>query len=136
MLTAATSPPAHDKHHPPWSAVADIERDANNKKTQTPKFARRTTSTALQIGTDHSFTGTYVQRFRVNDPPEHVSCPCGEPIRSAEHILLHCPRYVQPRISFAILSTAWNPIQPLLPYSRFFSTRGGAEKCFLTAVFS
>ncbi|KAH9037753.1 hypothetical protein EDB84DRAFT_1480469 [Lactarius hengduanensis] len=40
----------------------------------------------------------------------------------------HCPRFVQPRISFAILSTAWNPIHPLLPYPRFFSTRGGAEK--------
>ncbi|KAH9021926.1 hypothetical protein EDB84DRAFT_1250813, partial [Lactarius hengduanensis] len=62
----------------------------------------------------HTFTGTYARRFRPSDPPETTSCPCGEATRSAEHILLHCPRFVQPRISFAILSTAWNPVHPLL----------------------
>ncbi|KAH9169478.1 hypothetical protein EDB89DRAFT_1833055, partial [Lactarius sanguifluus] len=57
-----------------------------------------------------------------------VPCPCGEPIRSDEHVLLQCPRFFQPRISFAVLSTAWNPIHPLLRYPCFFTTRGGAEK--------
>ncbi|KAH9160838.1 hypothetical protein EDB89DRAFT_1862154 [Lactarius sanguifluus] len=77
---------------------------------------------------DHAFTGTYARRFRPADPPSSHGCPCGEPTRSAKHILLHCLRFVQPRISFAILSTAWNPIHPLMHYPRLFSTRGGAEK--------
>ncbi|KAH9025986.1 hypothetical protein EDB85DRAFT_2149441 [Lactarius pseudohatsudake] len=61
-----TSPPAHDRHHqghhPLWTAATNMERDNNGKKTQTPKFTtftRRTTSTALQVATDHAFTGTY-----------------------------------------------------------------------------
>ncbi|KAH9158770.1 hypothetical protein EDB89DRAFT_1867547 [Lactarius sanguifluus] len=105
-----------------------MERDANGKKTKTPKFTLRTTSTALQVATDHAFTGTYARRFRPADPPSSHGCPCGEPTRLAEHILLHCPWFVQPRISYAILSTAWNPIHPLMHYPRFFTTRGGAEK--------
>lgn len=43
--------------------------------------------TLLQIATDHAFTGTYVQHFRMNDPPEAIECPCGAHIRSAEHII-------------------------------------------------
>ncbi|KAH9169550.1 hypothetical protein EDB89DRAFT_1854301 [Lactarius sanguifluus] len=105
-----------------------MERDANRKKTKTPKFTRRTTSTALQIATDHAFTGTYAQWFRPSNPPESGSCPCGAGTCSAEHIILHCPQFVQPQISFAIISTAWNPARPLLQYSRLFSTRKGAEK--------
>ncbi|KAH9169233.1 hypothetical protein EDB89DRAFT_2073183 [Lactarius sanguifluus] len=116
-----TAPPAHDKHHPLWTAATDMEHDANGKKTKTLKFTRRTTSTALQVATDHAFTGTYARRFRPSYPPESTSCPCGEATgtRSVEHILLHCPRFVQPCISYAILSTAWNPVHPLLQYSRF-----------------
>ncbi|KAH9023992.1 hypothetical protein EDB84DRAFT_1274045 [Lactarius hengduanensis] len=82
----------------------------------------------MQVATDHAFTGTYSQRFRPSDPPEHVACPCGHPLRSAEHILLHCPRFVQPRLSYALLSAAWNPITPLIPYAALFTTRKGAEK--------
>ncbi|KAH8993209.1 hypothetical protein EDB86DRAFT_2805770 [Lactarius hatsudake] len=105
-----------------------MERDEHGKKTKTPKFTRRTTSTALQVATDHAFTGTYSRRFRPNDPPSHTTCPCGAPLRSSEHILLHCPRFVQPRISFAIRSVAWGAIHPLLPFPRFFSSREGADK--------
>ncbi|KAH8983117.1 hypothetical protein EDB92DRAFT_1951851 [Lactarius akahatsu] len=65
----------------------DMERDASGKKTKMPKFTRRTTSTALQIATDHAFTGTYARRFRPSDPPETTSCPCGDATRSAEHVL-------------------------------------------------
>ncbi|KAH8991201.1 hypothetical protein EDB92DRAFT_1798332 [Lactarius akahatsu] len=103
-------------------------RDANGNKTRTPKYTRRTTSTALQIAVDHAFTGTYVQRFRTNDPPENTSCPCGETVRSTEHILLHCPRFVRPQISHTILSTAFCPINPLYPNTDFFSTRTGEKK--------
>ncbi|KAH8997837.1 hypothetical protein EDB86DRAFT_2828689 [Lactarius hatsudake] len=117
-----TQPPSHDKHHPLWTAATDMECDANGKKTKTLKFTRRTTSTALQVATDHAFTGTSARRFRPSDPPETTSCPCGEATRSAEHVLLHCPRFVQPRISFAHPQHGVEPypppppIPPLLPH--------------------
>ncbi|KAH9028561.1 hypothetical protein EDB84DRAFT_1272164 [Lactarius hengduanensis] len=82
----------------------------------------------MQVATDHAFTGTYSWRFRPSDPPENTTCPCGAPLRSAEHVLLHCLRFVQPRLSYAILSAVWNPIQPLLPYPALFQSRKGAEK--------
>ncbi|KAH8985631.1 hypothetical protein EDB86DRAFT_2327315 [Lactarius hatsudake] len=119
---------AHDKHHPLWLATTDMERDKHGKKTKTPKFTRCTTSTTMQVATDHAFTGTYSQRFWPSDPPEHIACPCGNPLRSTEHVLLHCPWFVQARVSYALVSSAWNPIHPIIPYARLFSTRGGAEK--------
>ncbi|KAH9015535.1 hypothetical protein EDB85DRAFT_1875743 [Lactarius pseudohatsudake] len=82
----------------------------------------------MQVATDHAFTGTYVRRFRTNDPPENVACPCGAPLRDAIHVIHHCPRYLQPRISTAILSTAFAPIHPLYPFSKLLSTKEGAER--------
>jgi hypothetical protein len=26
--------------------------------------------------------------------PEQVTCPCGEPTQTVEHVLLHCPQYM------------------------------------------
>ncbi|KAH9030203.1 hypothetical protein EDB85DRAFT_2246783 [Lactarius pseudohatsudake] len=123
-----TSPPAHDKHHPLWLATTDMERNQHGKKTKTPKFTWRTTSTAMQVATDHTFTGTYSQRFRPLDLLEHTSYPCGTPLRTTEHVMLHCPWFDQAHISFAIRSSAWNLVRPLLPYHTLFLSRGGAEK--------
>ncbi|KAH9048872.1 hypothetical protein EDB84DRAFT_79804 [Lactarius hengduanensis] len=53
-------------------------------------------------------------------PPENISCLCGDPIRTAEHVLHHYPRFIQPRISHVVLSTAFCPVRPLYPYA-FFS---------------
>ncbi|KAH8988266.1 hypothetical protein EDB86DRAFT_2749587, partial [Lactarius hatsudake] len=86
-----------------------------------------------QVAVDHAFTGTYIQRFRpsTGNPPENASCPCGEPIRTAAHVLLHCPRFIRPRTTHAllsILSMAFAPIHPIYPHTRLFSTRDGAKK--------
>ncbi|KAH8977668.1 hypothetical protein EDB92DRAFT_1808382 [Lactarius akahatsu] len=82
----------------------------------------------MQVATDHAFTGTYVQRFRKNDPPGNVSCPCGHALRDSDHIIRHCPRYTGDRISTAILSTAFAPVHPLYPFHDLLSTRVGAER--------
>ncbi|KAH9015664.1 hypothetical protein EDB85DRAFT_1875630 [Lactarius pseudohatsudake] len=79
----------------------------------------------MQVATDHAFTGTYVQRFRKNDPPENIACPCGHPIRDADHVIRHCPRFTQPRLSTAILSAALSPINPIYPFHLLLSEREG-----------
>ncbi|KAH9054965.1 hypothetical protein EDB87DRAFT_1357122 [Lactarius vividus] len=81
----------------------------------------------MQVATDHAFTGTYVQRFRKNDPPENISCPCGHNLRSSRHIIHHCPRYFNACRNRAILSSAFTPVNPLYPFHKLFSTRDGAE---------
>jgi hypothetical protein len=89
-------------HHPLWSAAVDMEKDAQGKKTKRPLYSRRTTSTALQLAVDHAFTGSYAQRFRPADPPETLSCPCGAPLRTPQHITRECPLFYQTRVNHAI----------------------------------
>ncbi|KAH9019251.1 hypothetical protein EDB85DRAFT_1873275 [Lactarius pseudohatsudake] len=81
----------------------------------------------MQVTTDHAFTGTYVQRFHKNDPPENISCPCGNPLQDVDHIIRRCPCYLQARISTGILSTALTPINTLHPFHELLSTRVGVE---------
>ncbi|KAH9034272.1 hypothetical protein EDB85DRAFT_1889919 [Lactarius pseudohatsudake] len=45
------------------------------------------------VAVDHAFTGTYVDRFRPNDPPEARECPCGYQTRSSLHIIHSCARF-------------------------------------------
>ncbi|KAI9443597.1 hypothetical protein H4582DRAFT_1926001, partial [Lactarius indigo] len=82
----------------------------------------------MQVATDHAFTGTYVVRFRTNDPPENISCPCGAPLRSPEHLIHRCPRFLTSRISAGVLSAAYAPIHPVYPYTALFSTLEGASR--------
>ncbi|KAH9059490.1 hypothetical protein EDB87DRAFT_1684569 [Lactarius vividus] len=72
---------------------------------------RRSTSTLMQVATDHAVTGTYVQRFRKNDPREHV-----------------VPLYFTARRNTAILSSAFAPVNPLYLFHKLLSTREGAER--------
>jgi hypothetical protein len=58
--------------------------------------------TALQLAVDHAFTGSYAQRFRPADPPETLTCPCGAPLRTPQHITRECPLFYQTRVNHAI----------------------------------
>ncbi|KAH9178325.1 hypothetical protein EDB89DRAFT_1843942, partial [Lactarius sanguifluus] len=80
----------------------------------------------MQVATDHAFTGTYVQRFRTNDPPENISCPCGAEVRDSIHVVLECPRYVQAWIDSGILSARPHH-QPHPMFSSLLGTRKGIK---------
>ncbi|KAH8994407.1 hypothetical protein EDB86DRAFT_3103002 [Lactarius hatsudake] len=124
--TPMSTPRDPTAHHPLWLQATAAEREPSGRRRA--KHTRRSTSTLMQVATDHAFTGTYVQRFRKNDPPENVSCPCGHALRDSDHIIRHCPRYTEDRISTAILSTAFASVHPLYPFPDLLSTRDGAER--------
>ncbi|KAH9162694.1 hypothetical protein EDB89DRAFT_2024606 [Lactarius sanguifluus] len=116
--------PPDPKHpHPLWQLAVAAEKLPNGRRRA--KHTRRTTSTIMQVATDHAFTGTYVQRFRTNDPPENISCPCGAEVRDSIHVVLECPRYVQARIDSGILPT--RPHHQPLPFSSLLGTRKGIK---------
>jgi hypothetical protein len=58
--------------------------------------------TAFQLAVDHAFTGSYAQRFRPADPPETLTCPCGAPLWTPQHITWECPLFYQSRVNHAI----------------------------------
>jgi hypothetical protein len=89
-------------HHPLWSAVVDMEKDERGKKTKCPLYSHRTTSTAFQLAVDHAFMGSYAQRFRPADPPETLTCPCGTPLCTPQHITRECPIFYQSCVNHAI----------------------------------
>ena len=100
--TAIRAPPDGRAHH-----TFQPER---NKRQRTPahaeqapgpgntdKFSRLTHSTFYRFVTGHAFTGEYTQRFYPLHTQEQLACPCGEPVQTIEHVLLHCPRYTEER---------------------------------------
>ena len=100
--TAIRAPPDGKTHH-----TFRPER-AKGQKTPTPfeqaqgqentvKFSRLTHSTFYRFVTGHAFTGEYTQRFYPLHTQEQIACPCGEPVQTIEHVLLHCPRYTDAR---------------------------------------
>jgi hypothetical protein len=91
-----------EHHHPLWKAATAMEKDAQGKKTKRPRFHRRTTSTAFQLAVDHAFTGSFATRFRPADPIETTTCPCGNPLRTPQHVLRECPLFYQHRVNHAI----------------------------------
>ncbi|KAH8978763.1 hypothetical protein EDB92DRAFT_1778324, partial [Lactarius akahatsu] len=79
----------------------------------------------MQVATDHAFTGTYVQHFRTNDPPENISCPCGQAVRDAKHIIRECPRYNRARVDTGIyLARPGHPV-PLPSLQSLLGTHKG-----------
>ena len=99
-------------------------KDDRGRKTRKPVYKRRTTSTALQVAVDHAFTGTYVTRFRTNDPPENARCPCGAASRSPQHITLRCYRYAWERVASGI-----NHHGRMVPFRKIFGpTKGNASR--------
>ncbi|KAN0124635.1 hypothetical protein V8E53_015743 [Lactarius tabidus] len=97
--------------------------DDRGNKTNIPLYSRRTTSTALQVAVDHVFTGTYVARFRPKDPEEAAHCPCGNPLRSTQHLIYRCPRYGGYRVTSTILSYG-----RITHYRNLYSSAKGAHK--------
>jgi hypothetical protein len=79
-----------------------MEKDEKGRKTKHPLYSRHTTSTALQIAIDHAFMGSYAKRFRPSDPPETLTCPCRNPLRTPQHITRECPLFYQTRVNHAI----------------------------------
>ena len=100
--TAIRTPPDGKAHHtfqpektktrktPPRAEQAQGQED-------TVKFSRLTHSTFYRFVTGHAFTGEYTQRFFPPHTQEQLACPCGEPLQTIEHVLLHCPSYIDAR---------------------------------------
>jgi hypothetical protein len=100
----AISQPPSEVNHPLWSAMVAMEKDERGRKTRCPLFTRQTTSTALQLAVDHAFTGSYARRFRPNDPPLSLQCPCGFHLHNPNHLIRHCQFYYLHRLSNQIIS--------------------------------
>jgi hypothetical protein len=105
--TALTGPP-DGRPHPTFLNPADLSAPrapAHGARTpQGPeppsiraKFSRGNFSTLYRIITGHAFIGAYTERFYPLHTPEQVACPCGEPVQTVEHVLLHCPLHASPR---------------------------------------
>ncbi|KAH9161663.1 hypothetical protein EDB89DRAFT_1913739 [Lactarius sanguifluus] len=116
-------PPDPKQPHPLWQQATAAEKLPNGHHCA--KHTRQTTSTLMQVVTDHAFMGTYVKQFRTNNPPENISCPCGEEVWDSYHVVLECLHYVQVRINSGILST--HPHHQPLPFSSLLGTRKGAK---------
>jgi hypothetical protein len=84
------SQPPSEHNHPLWSAAVAMEKDKRGHKTRRPLFPCRTTSTALQLVVDHTFTGSYASKFRPLDPPSSLVCPCGHHWRNPHHLIRDC----------------------------------------------
>jgi hypothetical protein len=98
----AISQPPSEMNHPLWSSMTAMEKDKQGHKTWCPLFSRWTTSMALQLATDHTFTGSYAKHFRPLDPPESLQCPCGFPLRNPNHIIRDCHIFYLHHISCKI----------------------------------
>jgi hypothetical protein len=99
--TALRAPPdgrAHHTFHPERLMNKQPERVQGEKKFV--KFSRLTHSTFYRFITGHAFTGEYTQRFYPLHTQDQLACPCGEPIQTIEHVLLHCPRHSDARQNF------------------------------------
>jgi hypothetical protein len=83
--TALTKPP-DGRVHPTFTIKADAA-----------KYSHTTYCTLYWIITGHAFIGEYTRRFYKLHASEKIACPCGEPIRTVEHILLECPMYTDAR---------------------------------------
>ncbi len=105
--TALVEPP-NGKHHPtfqPKGKKPCLNANTNNLPIHpgqegdqaTVKFSRLTHSTLYRFITGHAFTGEYTQRFYPRHTPDQVACLCGSPIETVEHVLMHCPLYLDAR---------------------------------------
>jgi hypothetical protein len=84
-----TEPPSRS-NHPLWVAATEVEKDEHGHKTRCPLYSQHTTSAAVQLAVDHTFTGSYAKRFRPTDPPETLACPCGVSLRTPTHLIRDC----------------------------------------------
>jgi hypothetical protein len=108
--------PLSEHHRPLWSACIDKEKDAHGKKTKHLLYSCHTTSTALQLAVDHTFTGSYAQRFHPVDPPKTTTCPCSAHLRTPQHITQECPLFYHHRVNHAI-----HTHRRTIPYSSLYN---------------
>jgi len=106
----------------------DRKKDNRGRKGKYT-YSRRTTSTAFQVAVDHAFTGTYVTRFRPNDPPEARACPCGFALRSPQHITHACYRYTCERAASKI-----NFFGRIVPLRKILGPNKKNAMCLLTFI--
>jgi hypothetical protein len=59
----------------------------------TVKFSHKISCTLYHLATGHAFIGEYTRRFYSHHTQEQVTCPCGKPTQTVEHLLLKCPKY-------------------------------------------
>jgi hypothetical protein len=91
--TALTRPP-DGRPHPSFHA----ERSPVDPRARKVKCPRRTRSTFYRFVTGHAFVGEYTQRFFPQHTQDQIACPCGEPVQTIEHVLLHCPTHTAARL--------------------------------------
>jgi hypothetical protein len=84
-----TMPPDGKPHH-----TFHIAHPHGTPEENPPaKFSRLTHSTLYRFITGHTFMGEYTQRFFTQHTPEQITCQCGEPLQTIEHVLLQCPLF-------------------------------------------
>jgi len=91
-----TFQPTREKPHPGTNADNAPARTDQEDQAKA-KFSRLTHTTLYRFITGHAFTGEYTQRFYPRHTPDQVACPCGSPIETVEHVLMHCPLYLDAR---------------------------------------
>jgi len=94
--TLLTNPPDGKPH--PAASFRTQNEDSQDK------FSRLTYATLYRVATGHAFVGEYTKRFHPQHTPEQIACPCGEPVETVEHVLLHCPLYNKPRRDYLTVS--------------------------------
>jgi hypothetical protein len=102
--TALREPPNGKAHHafkttptPAREHRAPEPNEHNRDAEPRDKFSRSVYSTLFRFITGHAFVGEYTQRFYPPHTPSQIDCPCGEPLQTVEHVLLHCPLYTAAR---------------------------------------
>ena len=92
--TVLRTPPDGRMHHtfqPKRVRGKGPERPPTGETENPDKFSRLNHSTLYRFMTGHAFTGEYTQRFYPLHTQDQIACPCGEPLQTTEHVLLHCP---------------------------------------------
>ena len=102
--TALRAPPDGKAHHtfqptrkPGGNSQTTTQPEHTGEQGNPDKFSRLTLSTFYRFVTGHAFTGEYTQRFYPQHTQEQITCPCGAPIQTIEHVLLQCPLHAAAR---------------------------------------
>jgi hypothetical protein len=88
--------------------------------TRIAKFPRPITTTRIRPLTGHVFTDGYTARFRPRSLDPH-QCQCGEPLRTAHHVIAACPLHAELRRQFLL------PVSHTLLIPAIFATKEGGS---------
>ena len=118
--TALTTPPDGKTHHtfqPKRPTIPPKTGDMNTgPDTIGPKatFSRLTYSTFYRFITGHAFIGEYTQRFFPQHTPDQITCQCGEPLQTIEHVIMQCPLFTAARRKHLMFHGRTRSFQQLL----------------------